>query len=323
MPPPLISLNARFVSLIWQAPDDALVIARCRQPNGEDVVVRGPADAGARFEVDLDYCFQGQWERHAKHGMQFAFDTLTIVQPHDRRGVIAYLMATAEGVGSSLAERLWDAFGADAVRVLRESPQQVADAGCLSLEAAREASQSLHDGAAFESVKIDLLTLFAGRGFQSGKLIKECLALWKRRAAEMVRKNPWLLLLSKPPAKGKDVLQEAGKRGLISCGYKRVDRLYLDLGGRKNALKRQALHIWHQLRSDGTGHTWHDAQQLAKNLAAAIPGSDPRRALILARRSGLLTRHEHPLGEKWLAESKKAFNESRLADKVKELLCCA
>ena len=80
-------------------------------------------------------------------------------------------------------------------------------------ERAKEASKELHNEAAFEAVKIDLLTLFQGRGFQASKLIRACIKEWGRRAPEMLRRNPYLLMI----------------RGLPSAGFKRCDKLYLDL----------------------------------------------------------------------------------------------
>src|SRR5262249_12119937 len=159
--------------------------------------------------------------------------------PHGHAGVVKYLMDEAPNVGRRRADQLWDAFGPEAVAVLRSDPRRVVPAGILTESAAREASEALAGAAALERTKIDLVGPFAGRGFP-GKLIQACIDEWGARAAESIRRDPFTLLTKDMPG----------------CGFKRCDRLYIDLGGRPDRLKRQMLCAWNALREDGTGDTW-------------------------------------------------------------------
>jgi len=298
-----VEFTARFQSVIWAAEDGSAVIASTVDSNGGKHVVKGALGAGPSFQSGLAYRFHGSWERHEKHGEQFVFATYSAVLPHDRRGIIVYLVSIAENVGEKRAERLWDIFGSDAVEVLRKQPERVVEAGIMTADAAAEASQSLHDEAAFEHVKIDLLGMFAGRGFQAAKLIPACLQRWGARAAERVRHNPYLLLAKRLP----------------SAGFNRCDRLYLDMGGNPRRLKRQALCAWNAIRSDSTGHTWFPGENVARDLIAKVSGAEPVRALRLALRGKLLAKHKDATGV-WLAENRKAHNEAIVADKVKEMI---
>ncbi len=304
MPAAVCELSGRFERLIWEADGRSAIVARIVDADGEQRTIKGSPEMGPGLQIGLHYRFWGQWEEHAKHGPQFAFGTFAAIEPHDQKGIVAYLVALCDGIGERRAAKLWEAFGGSAVEVLREEPQRVAAAGIMNLEAAREASQTLHNEGAFESVKIDLLTLLAGRGFHLSRLIPECLRRWGGKAPALLRRNPYLLLLKKLP----------------SAGFKRCDRLYLDLGLPATRRKRQTLCVWHALASDSTGHTWFDGQRVVRELLEAIPGCEPKPALRLGIRAGLLSKHRDAKGHVWLSERQKAHQERVVARKVKDLL---
>lgn len=302
-------LAGRLVRIRWQADDLAAIIAYIdggTAGSPGDRCVRGPTDPDDFPAVGQQYRFFGKWELHAKYGEQFNFWTYTRVVPHDRAGVVAYLVAVADSIGEGRARKIWDAFGSDSVRIVREEPERIAGAGIMRIEAAREAAISLAEEVEFESVKIDLLALFAGRGFQAGKLIKETIKRWGAKAPEFIRRNPYLLMLRKMP----------------SAGFKRCDKLYLDLGGDRGRLKRQALCAWDYLRRDSSGHTWFQARTVGQAVLDAVPAAvaDPKRALRLAIKAGKLAKRRDDAGEVWLAETRHAWNEQTVAIKVQELL---
>ena len=300
-PPELV---AAFVCQVWRAEDGSAVIAQVRDQQGRTHTVKGPPDAGPTLAPGVTYRFLGRWEEHDKYGRQFAFQAFSARAGGDKRGVVAYLQAVADNVGEKRAERLWDAYGPLAVEALRNDPEDVAAKGIMSLEDAREAAQTLHDEAAFESVKVELLSMFAGRGF-GNRVIKECIRLWRHRAGELVRRNPYLLLLKKLPG----------------CGWKRVDRLYLELGHPPARRKRQTLVAVAELRNSQSGDTWRPASVIGDAIAKAVPvGADPLRALRLGIRAGVIARRKDSAGEVWLSEGSKARNEQAVAEHVRRLV---
>ncbi len=303
MAEPTPELLGTFVCQRWRADDGSAVIAQVRDGQGRTYTIKGPPDAGPSLLPGVTYRFLGKWEEHDKYGLQFAFAAFSAIVGHDKRGVVAYLMAVADNVGEKRAERLWDAYGPLAVAALRNDPEDVASKGIMSLADAQEAAQTLHDEAAFESVRIGLLEMFTGRGF-GNRTIKECIRLWRHRAADLVRKNPYLLLLKKLPG----------------CGWKRVDKLYLDLGLNPARRKRQALIALAELRNGNTGDTWRPAAAIGDAITKAVPsGADPVAALRLAIRAGVIVRRKDKAGEVWLAEGTKGRNEAAVAWHVRRL----
>lgn len=295
----------RYQSVVWTAADGSAVIARMLGDKGESFTVKGPGDAGPALQSGLSYRFYGRWAEHERYGRQFTFDAYTPCLPADRRGVIAYLTSVAEGVGEKRAAKLWELYGEFAVETLRTNPEAVAEAGVMPLSEAQDASSSLRDEVGNEAIKIELLGLFAGRGFQGGRLIKACIDRWGVRAPELVRKNPYRMLLAKLP----------------SVGWARADKLYRDLRLPLAAMKRQALAAVYHLRQDGQGHTWHRAETVGTAVRQLIgEGADPLRSLRLAERGRMLRILRLPAGERWLAEAGKAANEARVAERVRELM---
>ncbi|HZT79597.1 MAG TPA: AAA family ATPase [Gemmataceae bacterium] len=286
--------------IVWAAEDGSAAIARLE--SGE--TVRGPILDGEELVPHVAYRFLGRWEDHPRYGRQFSWQTYVKDAPHSRTGVVKYLQEEAPNVGKKRAEQLWEAFGSEAVAVLRTEPNRAVAAGILSAEAAREASDALQKAARLEKTKIDLFALFAGRGFP-GKLIRACIDLWGARAAEQVKANPFSLLLNELPG----------------AGFQRCDRLYLDLGGRRDRLKRQTLCAWNALRQDTAGNTWlrKGAVIEAINKHCAGPKVNPEAAIALGVRGGWLAIREQPAKVWWVAEFDAALAERRIADRLRDL----
>ena len=256
----------------------------------------------------LSYRFYGHWVEHDRHGRQFVAKTYVRVQPHGKAGVIRYLTTTCagHGVGHATALALWDKFGGDAVRILREQPEVAAVAVGMqhfTETKAAAASVALKEESALEATHIDLIDLLGGRGFPRDTA-KAAVGEWGNRAAMLIRKNPYLLMRFR------------------GCGYLRTDQLYLDQGGRPAALKRQALAAWYAVARDTEGHTWHRPEMVEMGVRGRVSGALvlPVSAMLLAKRAGMLSVIRNGDGIPWVAESKKARNERTVAEHVRAML---
>lgn len=306
-------LVGRFDRPIWRAEDDSCIIARVviatpAVEAGANATVKGSPDAGPALRPGGTYRFHGNWKDDERHGRQFAFVSFSAVPTGDKVGVVAYLISVAENVGEKRAAALWEHYGVLAVTALRENPEAVAATGIMSVEAATEAAESLRREVAFEGVRVELLSLLSGRGFQLTPLIRELLTRWGRHAPQRIRSAPYDLLL----------------QGFPSVGWKRADRLYLDLGGDPAATQRQALCALYHLREHGDGNTWLPADAVGAAVVAAIgERADPTEALVHARDAGLIRVRHDAAGKVWVAERQAADDEGIVADRVKELIQCS
>lgn len=261
----------------------------------------GACDA-SEFTVGTQYRFYGKWKNHPRWGDQFHFTSHAVNGFGGRTGVVAYLCKYCEGVGERTAGRLWDKFGPDAVRVLREDPQRVVDEKLMTEEAAKNASQNLEAEQYLETTRIDLFEMFKGRGFH-GRMIQQCIAKWGVRAPLMVRRDPFKLL------------------GLSGAGFKRCDGLWRALELPLHRLKRQMYAASQLIAGERDGHTWVSGERAADFVVEAIGAqlADPFRALRLGIRSGRLSARKDTQGDVWVAVKERAEAERRIADGIKRL----
>lgn len=306
----LQELAGTFRRLAWSAQGEGrrFCIATVDVTDTESVSVKGDADP-SEFIQGLEYRFWGKWGKaKEKYGRAFEFKQLKRSEPHSRMAVVGYLRQFATGIGPVYASQLWDAFGADAVRVLRTDPARAAAAIGIPLSKAKHASEALNTDGQNEDLRLELVQLLDGRGF-SKSLIEIVIKKWGLSAPDRIRRDPFTLLVNRFP----------------SCGFARCDRLYTDLGLPPERLKRQFACIWNALKSDGEGHTWHRADIAAKAVAEGVSGLPEgtlnwKRAATLGVRAGWLRKRVDSNGQYWIAEAKKADNEASVARDVRRLM---
>ena len=270
----------------------------------------GEAVLGCLGDRDLipgvEYRFLGKWEgkENEGYGRQFKFETFLQAEPHSRRGVVEYLKKFAPGVGDATAHKLCDLYGEnECLAVLKRQPEKVAEViPHLRNGKAAEAARVLIEQEKFQETRIDLLDLFAGRGFPS-TLIDECIRKWGIHAAKRVAKDPFCLLSEEMPG----------------CGWMRVDNLYGELGNEPDRITRKVICAWHAVREDRTGSVWITWDVVADAIRAKITNC-PRveTAIEIAVAAGWLAK-ECIGGEVYLAESIQAEHESYIAERLKVL----
>ncbi|HWB00982.1 MAG TPA: helix-hairpin-helix domain-containing protein [Pirellulales bacterium] len=297
-------------------PDSNFIIAYLE----DGTCVKGDEKSDGDLMPGVPYQFYGRWKNDPEHGRYFRFQMYSAKEPHSKAGIVGYLRRYACGVGPAIAARLFDAFGSEAVKVLRTQPDiAVAASGkYLTIEKAREAATALQAIAELEDTKIELADLFSGRGFP-GVLVEECINRWGILAPARIRRDPYSLLVNE----------------MSGCGFARCDRLYTDLGLPLHRIKRLVVCLWHVLHSDTSGNTWFDADEIKVRFGEQVgvlgeiqeAGDRPRRlrpgfrnAVRCAVRAGWLAKRRDDTGKLWLAESQRAENERYLAEKLAELM---
>jgi len=282
----------------------------------EVVTVKAYDCEEGEFESGMPYTFYGKWEEYTrkankwhpkpKTDLQFHARKWRKVKPYDKTGVIKWLKQ-CPGIKEGIARRLWEAYGADAIARLKDAPEEVATeiGGGFTVERAKMASAHLQQNDAMEAAFVDLASLLDGRGFPHN-LPKKLVRDYGADAAQVVKKNPWLLLRYK------------------STGVARVDKLFLDLGGNPAAIKRQAIILWKCLLDAGntTGDTWQREAAAEEMLKGRIAGAMVKfqKGCELAIRGKLVARRWTDDFQVLLAEGKRAGHEKFIAEKVAEMM---
>ena len=320
--PNLIEITAiyRHERLRFENSDCDVVIADAKHVEGDKpdsingrMRIKGPANVD-QLQRGLTYRFYGRWStyhnrRSGEQEEQFHFQSFVPAQPASQEGIVAYLVKASQekgcGIGTARAQKLYQKFAGDAVRICREEPGVAAAAiSGWRLDQATALAEVLEKRAHVEACSIELIELLNRRGFPKATATK-AMKLWGNTAADLIRRNPYLLM------------------SFRGCGFKRTDAMYLDLGLPPGRLKRQALCAWWSIASDSSGHTWYPAERVVRGVRASVAGCDLRiaAAMQLAKRAGILSfsrtddggRLVDADGELWAAETHHADQESSVA----------
>jgi exodeoxyribonuclease V alpha subunit len=266
------------------------------------ITIKGEAAAGA-LVFGLEYRFFGRWFTHHLYGEQFHYESFVVDRPASREAVVNYLRQ-CKGFGSVRAGKLFDLHGEGSIDVVIADPEGVCnDVKGISYEDAHAASVLLRKSEHIRKAKLELIGLLHGKQFPR-KLIDKLITDHGSEAAEIVRRNPF------------------GLMAYNGCGFMKTDKLYLELGNDPARLKRQALCAWHAIAKVSDGDTWFPFAQAVRAIRDNVSGTNARvdRAIELAVRADLLRVRVEGMGNRWIAESKKADQELRVSRLINEAM---
>jgi exodeoxyribonuclease V alpha subunit len=250
--------------------------------------------------VGLACQFFGQWRQHARYGWQFNFESVVVAAKQPTTGIVNYLSRSNLGITRTVANKIVKHFGEAAIDTLRDSPAAVVNAQLLDLDVAMAAAARLQQLAQFEKPRIELFQLFAGHGLTK-KTVDGCLEAWGRNAPDVVRRDPFRMLVKR----------------LDGVGFQRADSLYQALNLPLHRLKRQLMAGWHALLTDGDGNTWETRQKINKAILDAVGMAEFRgeRAVRLGLRARWLRERDG-----WLAAAERAADEERAVAHLQRLM---
>lgn len=154
------------------------------RPRTVTAVGRAPAPApGQRVRL------AGSWERHPTHGLQFAFESLEVLLPRSEEGLVKYLASDAfPGIGQTLAQRIVDALGGDALQKIAAEPAVLS-----SIRGLRPAvAERLAEKVRFEIGAHETHAFLRGLGLGAGQAAAVLVALGPACEARL-RADPYVL----------------------------------------------------------------------------------------------------------------------------------
>ena len=86
-----------------------------------------PTVAGVKVDMT------GHWKKDARYGLQFEMESYEEIVGSDKRSIVAYLSSgMIPGIGTVLAERIYNTFGAQTLEVLDQNPARIAEVPGIS-----------------------------------------------------------------------------------------------------------------------------------------------------------------------------------------------
>lgn len=225
-------VRGRILRVLFSSAETGKVMLLLQRAEGGTVKLQGvPAMV---VEVGRQVVAWASVETHPRYGEQFSAEIIDDEIPLDRRGAIAYMSRTLEGVGEALAGRIYDAFGQSTYEVISHQPNRLREVSGIG-----EAKlQAIVDSWTERSVIRTLWSHLAKHEGIGGSVPAKIYARFGDRAMEVVRTRPYEIAR------------------IDGIGFKTADTIALDSGMPRDSVARIAGAISHILEHDSQqGHT--------------------------------------------------------------------
>lgn len=182
-----------------------------------------------RLRCDL----RGHWSKNPKHGVQFEVESSSEVIEQSREGIISYLSSgQVKGIGPKTAERIFDAFGLQALEVLDKEPERL-----LTISGISEGKlKKICDSYMANRGARDVVAFLVPHGITPNRAV-QLYKEYKDRAMEIVQKHPYQLC------------------EIAGIGFKTADRIALNMGFELLSTERVDEGILYTLAdAEGKGH---------------------------------------------------------------------
>ncbi len=203
----------------------------------------------------------GRWGRHPSHGAQFEFESVEPLAPATEVGLVRYLASKAfEGIGPTIARRIVDKLGTDALERIGEDPAALKDIKGLRSDVAEDLGRAIVAQAATHKMFGFLAQLGLGPLTAQAVLTKlgpEC--------EDEIGRNPYVLTI------------------VPTVGFLTADRVAKRLGLAPDDPRRLRAVTRHVLdRARNEGHVLLPLGEMLLRSTRALEGAAPREAFIRA-----------------------------------------
>ena len=182
-----------------------------------------------RVKVDMT----GRWKKDARYGLQFEMESYEEVIDPGKNGIVAYLSSgLIRGIGKKLAERIYNTFGDDTLKVLDNDPDRIREVPGIS----GKRCALIHDAYLETRSARRIITLLSPLDVSASQSIRLQKALGVR-AEELLKEHPY----------------EVFEKGLLT--FETADRLAERQGISRSAPERVAAGLLHTLeQAEQSGH---------------------------------------------------------------------
>lgn len=130
---------------------------------------------------------KGYFTNHIEYGEQFQAEDYEYITPVDGEALVKYLSSGVfEGLGPKTAMRIVERFGAETLRVLTESPEELAQVKGISLEKAERYCKAYRENFAYGQVMLYLQQFEIGNALAS-KIYKN----YGEKTISIIEQNPY------------------------------------------------------------------------------------------------------------------------------------
>lgn len=177
-----IDIDGIFLRTIYKAPNYMVSFFECL--DGDRITITGPS---FEYEPYVKYTLTGYFNEHPKYGMQFCLISLKRFVPSKKDEVVKFLSSsTFKGIGKKCAERIYDTYKEDTLKILKSDPSSITN---LNLSSKQEAAL-INGLASFGDEEDDIIFSLISAGFTTveANRIKNA---YKENTALVLKDNPY------------------------------------------------------------------------------------------------------------------------------------
>lgn len=226
--------------IIYKSEETGYCVLSVEGEDGEEILVGNLPGAGEGLYVIAE----GEYVHHPQYDVQFRFSSCEIRMPKDVVGIERYLASgIVKGVGAVLAKKIVKKFGDDALRIMEEEPERLAEINGISERKARAIATSYAEKKEFQEVVIFL----AEYGISVNLAIRIYNA-YGSKVYEVVQGNPYRLA-----------------EDISGVGFRIADRIARRMGVAPDSVFRLRSSILYALNMAGNeGHMYLPKQALIR-----------------------------------------------------------
>lgn len=192
----------------------------------------------------LRYDMRGHWSKNSKFGLQFEVESYNEVIVPTKEGIIAYLSSgQIKGIGSKIAEKIYEVFGQQSLEVLDKEPEKL-----LAIPGISEIKlKKICDSYLVNRGARDVVAFLSPHGITPNRAVR----LYKEygdKTMDIVKKHPYQLC------------------DMAGIGFKTADHIALSMGFDHLSTERVDEGILYTLsEAEGKGHLCQEKHEFVKN----------------------------------------------------------
>lgn len=209
----MLKIQGYITNIIFRNSENFYTVAVLETTDGELTVVGVlPSD-----EIGTHYELQGDMVYHDKYGEQFSIETALIVLPQTTEAIEKYLASgILPHIGKKTAKRIVKKFGDQALEIMENQPERLAEIKGLGEVKIRAISQAMEDQGASRNSILFLQEMGFGTN-QAMRIYKE----YGDQTVNAIKSNPYRLI-----------------EDIQGIGFRIADRTALQSGFNKESLER-------------------------------------------------------------------------------------
>ncbi|CDO01781.1 Exodeoxyribonuclease V alpha chain [Oceanobacillus picturae] len=181
----------------------------------KDVVAKGYFST---LQENTPYFFYGEFEKHAKFGMQYNVHSYKTFIPDTKDGLVAYLSSDIfYGIGEKTAEKIVGKLGESAISKILNDPKVLENVPGIKKEKAESLARTLQENQGFEHVVVHLATYHIGL-----KMAQKIYQAYKEEAIDILEEDPYRYVFDIEGFGFQTADEIAGRNGLAPTHPNRI-----------------------------------------------------------------------------------------------------